>query len=70
MSQNESSLNPTIAVSPAEASRLMGVSVRTLAEWRRLGNGPKFFRVGGPNSRIVYRIGALEDFLKEHESTR
>ena len=70
MSQKEESYNPTLAVPPAEAARMLSVSVRTLAEWRRQGTGPKFKRVGGPNSRIIYRVGALEEFLEEGEGTR
>jgi hypothetical protein len=33
-------------LTPAEAARLMGISINTLAWWRRVGKGPKFHRVG------------------------
>lgn len=33
------------------------VSVRTLANWRWAGNGPKFTRIGG---RILYDMNELE----------
>ena len=32
------------------------VSVRTLANWRWAGNGPKFTRIGG---RILYELNEL-----------
>ncbi|MGA4191071.1 helix-turn-helix transcriptional regulator [Ralstonia nicotianae] len=33
------------------------ISPRTLANWRYLGNGPRFVRIGG---RIAYRLEDLE----------
>ncbi|UTL90701.1 helix-turn-helix transcriptional regulator [Pseudomonas fluorescens] len=35
------------------------VSVRTLANWRSQGIGPKFVKVGG---RIVYRVADVHEF--------
>lgn len=45
-------------LTPAEVSQRYGgrISVRTLANWRFLGNGPKFTRVGG---RILYDLAEL-----------
>lgn len=40
------------------------ISVRTLANWRCLGIGPKFTRLGG---RIVYNLVAVEEW--EQKST-
>lgn len=46
---------------PAEVSERFGnrISVRTLANWRYLGTGPKFTRLGG---RILYPIEALDEW--------
>lgn len=45
-------------MTPAEVSeRYNGrVTVRTLANWRWAGNGPKFTRIGG---RILYDVSEL-----------
>ncbi|TAI60429.1 DNA-binding protein [Bradyrhizobium sp. Leo170] len=52
-------------LTPAQVSERFGgrIAVRTLANWRYLGTGPKFTRLGG---RILYR----EDVLDEWEQTR
>lgn len=42
--------------------RLRGmISVRTLANWRCLGIGPRFTKAGG---RILYPISAVEEWEK------
>lgn len=48
-------------LTPTEVSeRFRGrISVRTLANWRYLGTGPKFTRLGG---RILYPIEALDEW--------
>lgn len=33
--------------------------MRTLANWRSAGNGPKFVRIGG---RILYDLNLIEDW--------
>lgn len=45
-------------LTPAEAAELLGVRIRTLADWRRRGEGPPFV----PISRNVVRY-LLEDVL-------
>jgi len=49
-----------LAVGEREASRLIGVSGRTVFNWRSTGIGPPFKRVG---SRILYPVAALNDWL-------
>lgn len=45
---------------PQVSERYSGqISVRTLANWRYLGTGPKFTRIGG---RILYRADALDEW--------
>lgn len=48
-------------LTPTEVSERFGnrISVRTLANWRYLGTGPKFTRLGG---RILYPIETLDDW--------
>ena len=48
-------------LTPAEVSARYGgrISVRTLANWRWSGSGPKFTRAGG---RILYPIRELDDW--------
>ena len=45
-----------LAVSANEAAAMLGVSSRTLANWRTQGIGPAFVRVGAVRSRTLYRI--------------
>ena len=35
------------------------VSVRTLANWRSMGNGPRYVKVGG---RVTYKIAEVEEW--------
>jgi len=48
---------PTQYVSTREAARLFGISARTLENYRRLGGGPIFRKLGG---RVVYSMCDLE----------
>ena len=52
-----------LAVSANEAAAMLGVSSRTLANWRTLGIGPAFVRVGRVRSRTLYRIDDLNAWL-------
>lgn len=53
-----------LALTDYEAAEAIGVSVRTLRNWRYLTpkKGPKYARVGG---RIVYPVRELEKFLAD-----
>ena len=53
----------TLSVSANEAAAMLGVSPRTLANWRTLGIGPAFVRVGRVHSRTLYRIDDLNTWL-------
>ncbi len=48
-------------VSPKRAAELLGVSVRTLEEWRRKKIGPAFVKLGP--KLIRYEVRELEQFL-------
>ena len=49
-----------LAVCPHEAARLLGVSERTLHNWRRGGIGPPYHRVIG---RVLYSVDAIRSWL-------
>lgn len=53
-----------LAVGEREAARLLGVSARTLFNWRAAGRGPRFKREGG---RILYATAALSRWLDADE---
>ena len=52
-----------LAVSANEAAAMLGVSSRTLANWRTQGIGPAFVRVGAVHSRTLYRVDDLSAWL-------
>jgi hypothetical protein len=52
---------PSIAAAP-----YVGVSRKTLSNWRALGEGPPYVRLGkSPGARIVYRVADLDRFLAD-----
>lgn len=55
--------HPRLSVSANEAAAMLGVSPRTLANWRTQGIGPAFVRVGRVHSRTLYRIDDLKTWL-------
>ncbi len=56
---------PTGAVAPNEAAHYLGLSVKTLANWRSLGNGPAYVRYGS-SGRVAYRIKDLDAFMAKN----
>jgi len=55
------------ALSPEAAAAYLGVvTTKTLANWRSLGIGPRFVRLGkGGRAPVAYRIGHLDAWLDE-----
>lgn len=50
-------------IKPADAARVLGVSIKTLANWRSSGTtGPRYVRVG---SRIFYTQRDLATFVEQ-----
>lgn len=44
-------------LTPEQLAIRWGMSVGTLANWRRSNKGPKFIRLGdGPKGRVLYRL--------------
>jgi predicted site-specific integrase-resolvase len=46
-----------------EAARTIGLSVQTLRNWRHLGKGPAYVKLG---RSVRYRIDDLMDFIDKH----
>lgn len=53
---------PNSKMNPRQAAKLLGVSGKTLANWRYLGNGPVYEKAGGRYVR--YRFSDLVDFME------
>ena len=50
-------------LTPADVSRILGVSVQTLAHWRSEKRGPKFLKL--PAARLIrYRMADLEAWMR------
>ncbi|MGS1120707.1 helix-turn-helix transcriptional regulator [Rhodanobacter sp. UC4436_H3] len=49
-----------VRVTTKVAAEYLGVSVRTLEDWRAKGKGPKYMRIG---HRIRYEISELDTFI-------
>lgn len=62
-SQALETITSVLAVSANEAAAMLGVSSRTLANWRTQGIGPAFVRVGAVHSRTLYRVDDLNTWL-------
>jgi predicted DNA-binding transcriptional regulator AlpA len=59
MSTNLAGLPPRYLRTP-EASRFVGLSIRTLEKHRIYGTGPRYSKLGG---RVVYRIEDLQTWV-------
>jgi hypothetical protein len=51
--------NTESAVGSSEAAKILGVSPKTLANWRSLGIGPPFLKYGGRLGPVRYRLADL-----------
>jgi len=48
------------------AARLLTVPAKTLRNWRCVGRGPRFLRLGGGrNGCVRYEIAAIRDYLTQ-----
>lgn len=52
-----------VLLAVADAAAFLGLSVKTLANWRVSGAGPQFIKLG---SRVLYNRIDLEAFLAEN----
>jgi hypothetical protein len=49
----------------AAAAAYIGVAPKTLSNWRALGEGPPYVRLGKSHARIVYRVSDLDQYLAD-----
>lgn len=75
MSRTKTQLEPTpvvavtaqpLAVTSAQAAAMLGVQQRTLEIWRKEGRGPRYLRLAGKRSRVLYKVSDLEAWLDSH----
>lgn len=52
-----------IAVPSSAAAQILGISPRTLSNWRVQGRGPRYVKVGSNRSPVLYRISDIEEWL-------
>jgi hypothetical protein len=59
----ETGMSRKTVLNPKELSERWGggIGVRTLANWRSVGKGPRYLKLGG---RIVYELTAIEEWEK------
>lgn len=78
MSLNTSLLgaDPDQTLTPNEAAKFLGVSVKTLTNWRSLGKGPAYVKYAGAidglgrqRDNVTYRLGDLRKFVAGHRVT-
>jgi hypothetical protein len=50
-------------MSSQETARYVGVAPQTLANWRYLGRGPRFYRVG---QLVKYDLRDVDSWLEQH----
>ena len=49
------------AVRENDVARMLGVSLGLVRKWRRIGDGPKFAKLGGAS--VAYRIDDIRAFM-------
>ncbi len=64
MHTNQHTISEQIAVSERHGADLIELSHDTLRRYRRMGTGPRYVRVGGPNGPVRYRIADLDEWLQ------
>lgn len=57
-------LRRQITVTPIQASKLLGIPVETLHNWRSQGRGPAYSKDVGSN-KIVYLVRELEKWVEQ-----
>lgn len=56
---------PPCGLPSTAAATYIGVSRKTLSNWRALGEGPPYVRLGKTGSWIVYRVSDLDQYLAD-----
>jgi hypothetical protein len=68
--QKTSSVDEYIAVSEAEAARILGMSRKTLRNWRCLGRGAPFVKYGSRNGAVRYVLADLLAWQQANKQNR
>ena len=59
--------NTTFLTPNTVASRYNGaITVRTLANWRSIGQGPDYVKIGG---KVMYPLASVQDWEKSRKRT-
>lgn len=65
--------DPDRTLTPKEAAEFLGISVKTLNNWRAVGKGPTYVKYAGAidglgrvRGNVTYRLGDLRDFVSGH----
>lgn len=65
--------DPDQTLTPNEAAKFLGISVKTLNNWRSQGRGPAYVKYAGAidglgrqRGNVTYRLGDLREFVAEH----
>lgn len=64
MNSNNMPFENHAVISSAEAAWMLGISPRTLANWRAQGRGPVYVRLGKSRSPVLYRVKDVESWLE------
>ncbi|WP_409562171.1 helix-turn-helix domain-containing protein [Hyphomicrobium sp. B1] len=60
--------NLPVYLTTAEVAAMIRIKPRTLEDWRLDGKGPPATKLGKGNvARVVYRLEAVLQWLKDHE---
>ena len=58
-------LSPDEASAMLQGRGLRGCSVATLANWRKMKEGPSYYQPSGTGGKISYRLSDLEAFIEK-----
>lgn len=63
-----SRVGPPVYLTTTELADMLRVSERTLENWRGLGQGPTYIRMGNAGrAKVIYRLDTVLERLKRHE---
>ncbi|MFC1482291.1 helix-turn-helix transcriptional regulator [Myxococcota bacterium] len=51
-----------------DLGQLLNLADQTIRHWRHDGRGPRYHRLGGPRSRVLYDPEEVERWLAEREA--
>ena len=64
------SANDYVAVTETEAAQILGISPKTLRNWRCLGKGPPSVKYGGRNGPVRYVVAEVVAWQQAHRRNR